>query len=142
PMVEAAFGNQVRLEGWRLSRTTVAPGELIHLALGWRTLQQPVFDYSVFVHLLDSNGVKVAQLDWQPHDEFGPRPMTTWRPGQTLLDEQELLTPSELALGDYTLVLGVYDWRTGERLAVEGAGVRPEQAAEQVIQIEIIQVRR
>ena len=142
PMVEAAFGNQVRLEGWRLSRTTVAPGELIHFALGWRTLQRPVFDYSVFVHLLDSNGVKVAQLDWQPHDEFGPRPMTTWRPGQTILDGQELLAPSELALGDYTLVLGVYDWRTGERLAVEGAGVRPEQAAEQVIQIEIIQVRR
>jgi uncharacterized membrane protein len=123
----AEFGGQVRLDNWLFDGENLAPGAHTPITFAWYALQQPAMDFSVFVHLLDGSGNRVAQLDWQPRDAWGPRPMTTWRTGQTILDEQVLPLPVDLPPGAYDLILGVYDWQSGERLPLNGANARPDQ---------------
>jgi hypothetical protein len=130
------FGGQVRLDGWRVDGEKVSPGSGVPLSFSWHTIQQPVMDYSLFVHLLDAAGNKVAQLDWQPHDAFGPRPMTTWRISQNIVDEEILPLSPDLPAGRYQLILGIYDWQTGERLPIAGSIARPDQTA-QLAEIEV-----
>jgi uncharacterized membrane protein len=138
PPAQAAteFGGQVRLDGWRLGGETVSPGAAAPLVFSWHAIQRPLMDYSLFVHLIDENGNKVAQVDWQPRDRFGPRPLTTWRTGQSIVDEQVLPLPPDLPPGRYQLILGLYDWQTGERLPVAGANARPDQTA-QIAEIDL-----
>jgi hypothetical protein len=71
------------------------------------------------VHLLDEQGQTQTQLDWQPRDYAGPRPMSSWQPAELVHDLQQLALPATLPAGQYQLVLGVYNWQTGERLPLE-----------------------
>ncbi|HMN27624.1 MAG TPA: DUF2079 domain-containing protein, partial [Caldilineaceae bacterium] len=129
-LTPAEFGGQVRLDHWLVPGERLRAGAAIPITLSWYALQQPALDFSVFVHLLDATGNKVAQLDWQPHDYLGPRPMTSWRSGQTVVDAQVLPIPPGLTPGVYHLVLGVYDWQSGDRLPVVGATAGADQTVE------------
>jgi hypothetical protein len=103
----------------------VRPGEDVVFTLHWRAIQPPAFDYSVFAHLLDQNGNKVAQLDWQPHDAISRLPTTAWIVGDPVLDTQILSVPADLPAGNYQLIVGIYNWQDGQRLAVAGANAGP-----------------
>jgi hypothetical protein len=81
------------------------------------------FDYTAFAHLIDAQGNKVAQLDWQPRDPLGLLPTTSWPQGWPVVDAQRLPLPPDLAAGDYTLLVGFYNWQNGKRLPAQGAGV-------------------
>lgn len=104
-------------------------GDSLGFAVEWQAhagLVQEPFDYTPFVHLLNEAGEKVAQLDWQPHDDWGARPMSSWFEATTIVDQERLALPANLPAGNYQLILGVYNWQTGERLAVIGDGAEPE----------------
>jgi uncharacterized membrane protein len=95
----------------------------IRFALEWwahQSLVEQPFDYSLFAHLLNEQGDKVAQRDWQPHDDWGPRPMSSWFEATSLVDEETLPLPADLPPGNYELIIGVYNWQTGERLPAVG----------------------
>jgi hypothetical protein len=93
------------------------------LTLTWQAValpqQAPVAeDYTVFLHLLDSEGEKVAQRDSQPCD--GECPTSGWQPGQIVADRHSLSLPPGAALGPYRLALGLYLLESGDRAAVLG----------------------
>ena len=121
--ISARFGETILLDGVSLEERSVTPGDAITFALMWRADDAIAFDYSIFAHLLNSENEKVAQLDWQPNDGIGPRSMTTWSAGEILVDEQSLTLSEGLPNGDYRLVIGVYDWRDGQRLKASGDNV-------------------
>ena len=123
---DAIFGNQVRLHTSQLGGEQFLAGESLPFTLYWEALIPPDEDYAHFVHLVDGSGERFAQLDWQPQDWLGPRPMTTWQAAERIADEQSLSLPPDIAPGDYWLVAGVYNWQTGERLRVEGNGANPD----------------
>ncbi len=114
PPVSAATG-WIRLAGYRLTQET-APGGEILLALRWEALQPVAADYQVFVHLLDGNGTRIAQRDGQPVQWM--RPTSTWQAGEQITDRYGILLPDDLPPGLYTLLVGLYDPVTGQRLAV------------------------
>ena len=95
-----------------------APGQTVRINADWLALQQPDFDYNIFIHALDSADARQAQIDTQPLS--GQRPMTTWRPGEVIADRYELTIPPD-APPDLRLILGLYNWQTQERLPVDGA---------------------
>jgi uncharacterized membrane protein len=132
----AVFGDQLVLEGWQVAPNPVAAGEAVQVTLNWRAQPQAAMDFSLFLHLLDGAGNKVAQLDGQPHDFLGPRPMTGWLPGETLAGVERLSIPPETPPGRYRLVLGLYNWQTGERLPVTGPAAQPDQTV-QLVELEI-----
>jgi hypothetical protein len=45
-------------------------------------------------------------------------------------DLMTLDLPVTLPPGDYTLIAGLYDWQSGERLPASGAAARPDGAAQ------------
>jgi hypothetical protein len=64
----------------------------------------------VFVHLLDAGGRIAAQSDGPPG--AGRAPTDGWSPGDVVDDRRELAAPA----GEYRVVVGLYDPRTGVRL--------------------------
>ena len=89
----------------------------------WRVERAPDADYTVFVHLLDSNGRLVAQADAPP--QLGYYPTSFWESGEVIVDSRALVVPHDAPPGEYTIAIGLYVLATGQRLPVDGnpAGV-------------------
>lgn len=121
PLSIAVSDGLFRLEGVTVEQQPGVEGTDVSFTLYWRaSARAPSFDYALSAQAFDSAGNKVAQIDWQPHDRLGPRPMTSWLPGEQLQDTQRLTLPATLPPGAYQLLLSIYHWQTGERLPVVG----------------------
>ena len=83
------------------------------LTLFWQADTIPQTDYTVFVHILNSQGNLVAQADSPP--AAGTYPTSLWDSGEIIKDQR--LLPA-LSPGDYTLSVGLYRPDTFERLPV------------------------
>ncbi|MBC8161119.1 MAG: phospholipid carrier-dependent glycosyltransferase [Roseiflexaceae bacterium] len=94
------------LDGYR-HPGIVAPGGTLSLALYWRVERELPQDYTLFVHLVDAAGSKLAQRDTPPLD--GARPTSSWQPGELLRDNPDLFIPETTPPGSYTLLIGMYD---------------------------------
>jgi 4-amino-4-deoxy-L-arabinose transferase-like glycosyltransferase len=112
----AQLGDRFRFLGYDLRQTEAAPGDRFPVVLTWEATEIVTDDLSIFVHLLDPAG----QLAWQDDGaaDHGARPTWSWEPGESIVDPHTIQLPPDLAEGDYVLVAGLYDWRTGERLPV------------------------
>jgi hypothetical protein len=104
-----------RLAGYGLTQETEAGGEIV-LALQWQSLQAVDADYQVFVHLLNEAGEKIMQRDGQPVQWM--RPTSSWQPGEQITDRYGFDLPNDLPPGAYTIVVGLYDPVSGQRLPV------------------------
>lgn len=105
----------------RLAGAEFAPrrraGETQPVTLHWYASEAVPIDYTVFVHLRDSDGRLVAQADGPPLD--GWYPTSWWTAGEWVADEHAFALPAETPPGAYQLVVGLYDPATGERLGDE-----------------------
>jgi hypothetical protein len=94
-----------------------APSQTLTFDLAWQTLKRPLRDYSVFVHISPARDVPpVAQTDLTMGQTY---PTGAWRPGDVIHDQLTLKLPPDLAAGSYKILIGVYDWQTGERLSLK-----------------------
>jgi 4-amino-4-deoxy-L-arabinose transferase-like glycosyltransferase len=153
-VLDAALGDQIRLQGYSLVDREVEPGRMLLLTLFWQAggmageagdeggAEGPVAErYTVFAHLLDEDGQLVAQQDSEPVG--GSRPTTSWSPGEVIEDRLGILIPPDLDGGEYQLVVGMYRPDTGERLPVRdvGDGMSDDTIAGDSIALDKIQVR-
>ncbi len=113
--VRARLGDQVRLLGARLSNTTVHPGGTVAAELTWVAEAAPG-DLRGFVQLIAPDGSLVAQQDGIPGGGYAPS--TGWTPGEPVADRRGLALSADLVPDDYTLIAGLYDAATGQRLPV------------------------
>jgi len=89
----------------------------LDIELYWSAVATPELDYTVFVHLVDSDGRLVAQHDGHPLN--GVYPTSWWTSGEIVGDSHTLPSPED---GDGVLYVGMYDAQSGERLAVTDGG--------------------
>jgi hypothetical protein len=83
--------------------------------LYWRSDAPLPLDYTTFVHLRNAAGETVAQKDGPPAS--GAYPTGLWAAGEIIKDEISI--PLEgVEPGQYSLVVGMYDFTTGLRLPV------------------------
>jgi hypothetical protein len=130
----ARFGEQIELLGYELrpgeararisplegaDARELAPGQPAQINLYWRALAASEVDYTLFVHVYDAAGNRVAQRDLPPR--FEDYPTSRWQPGELVIDRADLALPA-LPPGDYRLELGLYDAASGTALPVEGGG--------------------
>lgn len=103
----ANFEDLVTLLGADLDRTTVRPGETLHLTLYWQARTRIEKSYTVFTHLLDADSHIWAQQDGIPVN--GARPTTGWVPGEVIRDEYRLIVDPQAPPGNYVVEVGLYD---------------------------------
>ncbi len=114
---QSPAGRPVTLEGFDIVTDNDQPAADVNLF--WRGERPTVSPYTVFVHILDANGQLVAQQDGWPVD--GQWPTTCWTGGELIADARHISLPADLPAGRYTIVAGLYDTLTGERLLTDGA---------------------
>ena len=101
------FGDAITLEKAEISATTLRAGDALALSLTWRTDRVLDKRYKVFIHVLDADGVIVAQRDSEPGNYLAIT--TTWQPDVPVVDAHGLLIPPALPAGTYRIVIGIYD---------------------------------
>ncbi|MDI9547235.1 MAG: phospholipid carrier-dependent glycosyltransferase [Chloroflexota bacterium] len=112
--VDAGDLDEISLLGARTSTATLdGLSPSLDLTLVWQAQTSPHGNYKAFVHLLDAEGAIVAQSDATPGPDY---PTNRWLAGEVVLDSHQLELPSGLTPGVYTVVTGLYDPISAERL--------------------------
>ena len=124
PQYEAQvhLGDDIHLVGYDVALGVDHRSDTIYLSLYWLAEACPHADCTVFVQLLDDEGV-VAQQDNLPRSSAYPT--TLWSEGEFVADEYVLALPDDMAVGDYRLIAGMYTASDGHRLPVRDADGRP-----------------
>jgi len=102
----------------KLSRTEAAVGSPIDMS--YRFVMAPnasplTEDYTVFVHVLDTDRQRLFGDDHQP-----PTPTREWKPGSTIEYNRTMFVPKFPYVGDAQIEVGLYSRKTGERVPVAG----------------------
>jgi hypothetical protein len=82
--LNVTFDGKIELLGAEVDRAVAQPGDPIKATLYWRALQPLDRSYVEFIHLVDEQGIVVAQRDTWPGR--GMYPTTLWQPGEVIAD--------------------------------------------------------
>jgi hypothetical protein len=117
--VGASFEGDIVLSGYELYQSDDAPpgsGRRIGLYLHWEPAQ-PVGQWlKIFVHVMDGDGQLVAQHDSVP--ALWTYPTNEWAEGESILDFHSMSFDAALGPGPYTILVGLYDGGTGQRILI------------------------
>ncbi|HJX38892.1 MAG TPA: glycosyltransferase family 39 protein [Anaerolineae bacterium] len=114
--VSYGLGEEVTLWGYDLEARDARPGSKVRVTLYWRAEREMDEDYTVFVHLLDSEGGIWGQQDNEP--EGGFYRTSFWETGELVRDEYEFIIDTAAPEGEYQIEAGMYILATGQRLPV------------------------
>jgi hypothetical protein len=113
---QAVLGQWIRFLGYDLRHPFYEPGGQVYLTLYWQALDRVDKDYTVFTHLLDSEGRLRAQKDNPPVN--GLLPTSAWEVGEIIQDRYIIPLDPDLLPGEYQLEIGMYQLETGQRLPI------------------------
>ncbi len=134
--VLASQPDTLRLLGITITHTP----EQLTVTPAWDVRDHLAGDYNVFMHLIDAQGQRVAQVDVAPGGAAWPA-TSAWQPGQQISVPLPLPLPADLATGEYWLILGLYDSTTGERVPlIAGATADPHLAGADALLLDIIRL--
>jgi 4-amino-4-deoxy-L-arabinose transferase-like glycosyltransferase len=114
------FGGRISLIGYDGRTEQAVPGETLSLRFYWQASALPQTNYSLYIHLNPmDNRTLLAQVDGSP--AAPDRPTLTWDdPNETLISSPfELKLPPDLQAGQYRILVGLYDYGTGQRLTAQ-----------------------
>jgi hypothetical protein len=118
------YDGRARLLGYGVEPESVAAGGRVRVSLCWEALHSMDQDYTLFIHLLGRNNLRVAERTTYPGQ--GRFPTSLWSVGRAFCDSYELtIAPWAPAPELYALEVGLYDTETGRRLAAQDAAGQP-----------------
>lgn len=106
--VQVTFAEGITLVGIDVPDATLLPGATFTVTAAWRADATPSRDLSIFVHVVDADGLIAAQLDTMPAG--GLAPTSQWRAGELRIDHYRVRVPVTV----YTpnagqIAIGLYD---------------------------------
>jgi hypothetical protein len=110
----AQFGDGIALLEADVAASGWTPGATQEVHLVWQAATPTRGRYTVFLHLIGPDGTPVAQGDREPWQ--GTYGTDAWLQEVPARDSYPLVLPPDLPSGSYTLVVGLYDPVTGQRL--------------------------
>jgi spermidine synthase len=110
----AVFEQQLALDAVALDRTQLEPGEIVRVALDWRTLTPLTEDLKTSLRLKSEDGRLLAELSRQPRDQ----PAAGLGVGVRWRERSGLLIPPGTPPGVHRLEVSVYREEDGRPLAV------------------------
>jgi len=129
------YDSRIHLEGFDAQAFNLHPGDTLALTLYWQGMVPIEQDYQVFVHLMDESWQQVAGTDSAPRGGWWPT--SAWEPNQLFEDQYALPLPEDLPVGRYTVIVGLYQLDTLERLPVDGPADRLRDSAALLTTIEV-----
>jgi hypothetical protein len=99
-----ALAPDISLLGYDLNQGPFSPGEMIHLALYWRALEDIAQEYTVLVQLLGEGGEVAAE--WRQAPTY---PTSRWQSQDLWRDWHHLRIAPDVAPGKYHLVMAVVE---------------------------------
>ena len=120
------LGGLINLIGYDLPQESVTPGESFPLTLYWRALDEMDIPYTVFVHVVGPDGVIRGQWDSMPGND--DLPTTGWVKDEVIADEYQIPMNEDVPPRQYTILVGVYNPMTGERLQVTSGNVQTKDS--------------
>lgn len=113
----ADFGQVIRMLDYTLNRTRLSPGDTLALDVHWQALRDVPDNYWVLIQLAGNDAVTLNK-DGAP--SAGRLSTDWWRQGNILPSHHLLRIPDELALGTYTLRVGLHAFGQWDWLPVRG----------------------
>jgi len=138
--MEVTLGDQVRFLGYDLSSPPYKRGETLHLTLYWQAMTRMEQSYTVFVHLLNKDGMMGGQWDSVPGGSL--LPTSSWLAGEVIADEYDVPIKAGAPPGEYVIEIGMYNAYTGERLEVKRTAEDGSLVVDNRMLLEKIQVPR
>ena len=124
PDLPVQFDQPLVIDGFHVVNATVSRGEAIIVFVDWRVVGKITQDYTVFAHLLDTDGKNISSYDSQPNR--GTTPTSQWKSGSTITDAIILPIDSDASIGEnYRLEVGMYHLPTLQRLSFLNSGGQP-----------------
>lgn len=121
--IAANIGGVAQVLGYHVDQSSVRAGEALTVTVFWNPTTNTDRPYTVFLHLYDPAAGSLGQFDGYPGN--GAYPTTLWIHGQTFADNYQVPVRPAARAGMATLILGLYDLQTGQRLPVTGADAGP-----------------
>jgi hypothetical protein len=130
----ARFGPNLGLPGVTIEQS---PGALV-ITPAWDVRGPVGGDYLLFIHLIDINGVRVAEVAVAPGGN--DRPATSqWQTGEQIGVPIPMGVPADLPAGEYSLVAGLFDLSSGSRLPLTaGPAADPVVAGGDAVLLSVI----
>lgn len=117
---DAVFGEQIRLLGYEVDSSMAHPGGVVRLTLAWQAIETPDENYTVFNHLVGTDGQSKGQFDSPP---VGEAWLTrTWLPGEVVVEQREIPVDAGASGGPAQLIVGLYTVEDLRRLPVTAGG--------------------
>ncbi|MFQ5418736.1 MAG: glycosyltransferase family 39 protein [Anaerolineae bacterium] len=119
-LISAHFG-AIHLLGYELEPQSPSPGDTIQLDLYWQIDQPVATDFTVFTQIVGPFNPQSGNPLWGQHDGppvSGTYPTTTWPIGLIIRDRHLLTFSPEATNAEYTLLVGLYDSKNGDRLTL------------------------
>ena len=121
------MGGVAQVLGYHVSDTQVRPGQTLTVTVYWRPLANTDVPYTIFLHLYNAaTNASLAQTDRYPGQ--GQYPTTLWIHGRDFADTFTLTVRSNTSPASASLILGLYDLATNQRLPVSGPDAGPSGA--------------
>lgn len=113
------LGDGITLVGYDLVRERSITGDVAKVGLYWHNEDKLTTSYTVFMQLLDQHGVLAWGWDNPPCRRTCPT--ESWQPGEYIRDEYTVPLGALTASTTYTVVTGMYDPASGQRLPLQAA---------------------
>ena len=120
------FGQGITLLGYDLQPAALRPGQALTVTLYWQPGQAISDSFKVSVQLLADDLHVVAQEDSVPVG--WTYPTTAWLPGEVIADQHVVALKPDMAVGEYNLIVALYEEQGGVRLPVEQVGRTSDHA--------------
>jgi hypothetical protein len=119
PVADSLFANGIELLGYVLDRP-LSPSQTVTLTLFWRTRQRVPYDYTVFVHVVDTTDQRWGQHDRPPLE--GSYPTNAWRVNEVIVDHYKLAIDPNAPSDNLRMLTGLYLPQTGARATLSSTG--------------------
>lgn len=118
--LDISVGGAVRILDYHMSPGTLRPGGELDVTVTWQVIKPTAVPYLVFIHLINPDGVLIAQRD--TYTGLGNYPSNWWRPGHIFTETYRLFLPeTAYAPDEATVYVGLYNSEAG-RLPIAYTG--------------------
>jgi hypothetical protein len=117
---EITYGDQARLICASATPNRTQPGDTVRIRACWQALRPMERDYTVFVHLLGPESLRVGERHTYPG--LGRLPTSLWREARAFCETYAIrVEPWTPAPVRYQVAVGLFDAETGDRLSATNA---------------------